>query len=286
MRNYVPHTPACGRLLNADSQRPLLLLDSFSDCLAVALSDYDVKHCSGASRKLDRDSWAGTATFEDAVKLAVNGWPEGREQASKFISRLNISGRVIRPEIVYDVTGEGGVDISRYLVGDPECVMDFAESEQTHSMNNGPIVQIVYNISASCGIDPSRMMRRGAATMALVDALESAGKRVELTVVDQNDYYEWRATVKHTDAALQIDQLAFALVNPAMLRRIAFSITGQCGRRGWQAAQSGYGRVANYPYGDIFLPGMTSSDPAWNTDESATAWILRLLAEQGVELED
>lgn len=286
------HIPATGRLtrmkIAGGKDIPLLSFDSFQEAITCATSDYDVTRGRGASRKTNFSyHQILTRSFEEALTLAREGWPEGRKQAERFIKHLDVSGRIAKPEIIYDVIGNCGIDMGRYVMGDPECVMDMIDSSEESILNSegGKIIHIVYNISASAGIDGSIMQRRGAATMALVDALESAGRRVEVTIVDQNDYYEWRAIAKAPGCSMQIDQLAFAFVHPSMLRRFGFSITAQCGKEGLDATFKGYGRVANRPFGDIFMPGMTYGDPAWETDASAIAWITQILREQGIELE-
>lgn len=284
--------PAAGtltRMITREGRNlPLLTFDSFQEAITCAESDYDVTHGRGASRNTNFSyKEILTHSFEEALTLAREGWPEGRKQAQRFINRLDVSGRIAKPEIIYDVVGNCGIDMGRFVMGDPECVMDMIDSSEESIRNSegGKIIHLVYNISASAGISADIMMRRGAATMALVDALETAGRRVEITIVDQNQSYEWRATAKAPGCSMQIDQLAFAFVHPSMLRRFGFSITAQCGKEGLDATFRAYGRVANRPFGDIFMPGMTYGDPAWETDASAIAWINQILREQGVELE-
>ena len=221
------------------------------------------------------------------MALVQNGWPEGRDRMQGFASKLDVTGQIAKPDITFDVTGTGGIDMGRFVTGEPECMIEWVETDiPVDSVQGGKIVHIVYNCAVSGGIDADIIMRRGAATMALIDALEMAGKRVDLTVTLTAHQYHIEIPVKSALFQPQTDQIAFTLVHPAMLRRFMFSLIAQCGEGGLHAAKGGgYGTPYNYPHGDIYVPSAAFGSPQWNTDTAALEWIKKTLVEQGITLE-
>ena len=266
---------------------PLLEFDSFQEAVTASMSDYEVTHGGGHARKSSfRYADIQTRTFDEAIQLAQKGWPEGLKKAEGMAKQLDVTGRIAKPEIVYDVVGNCGFDMGRFVTGDPECVMDWRESEEaTENSMRGKVIHLVFNISASCGVEGEVLVRRGAAAMELIDALETAGRRVEVTIIEQCEQFEYRIIAKNAHQHLQMDQLAFATMHPSMLRRIGFSLTALCGEEGLQATKWNYGSPASRPFGDIYMPAAHMDGAQWHSDASAIKWVLRMLKEQGVELE-
>ena len=232
------------------------------------------------NNRVSVSSWYADNGYEDALRLARNGWPEGRRSVEAITERLNITGRVARPDIVFDVIGEGGFDIGLALAGIPECAMDWRDSDQMVANSNGPIVRMVVDISTSAGIGANVIKRRGAALLALVDALEAAGRRVEIEAVYFCSRRNYQITImlKAAGDALQIDQIAFALAHPAFLRRFCHMADPRS--NAYPAIQKSdadiyLGPMALYHGGAAF----------WNSEESSGAWIRNQLGQFGVALE-
>lgn len=170
--------------------------------------------------------------------------------------------------------------------------MDWREGEESRQ-GAGPIVTVAMNISQSSNIGTDTIEARGAAVLTLVDALEAAGRRVEVLIVKSNHYGPWGCDVtfivhaKRPDCPLQVDQLTFAAVHVASNRQIGFSWVeravqlGQC-----PAVDPGYGNVPRYNLPvpvDIYLPRLN------NTDRAAMfgrQWVLKHLKAQGVAIEE
>jgi hypothetical protein len=264
-----------------------LSFDSFHEAITAARSDFDVTAARGSSRRESSGAaWDANTSFDGAILLAEKGWPEGRDMMAAFASKLDVSGMVAKPEIVYDVIGNGGIDMGRYMTGEPECMIDWLETDvPLHERIGGKIIHIVVNMAASAGISANIMQRRGAAVMALVDALEQAGKRVDITLVECCAEFQISIPIKSAEYQPQADQIAFALVHPAMLRRIGFSLTAQCGEGGLNCAKGHYGVPSNNPHGDLYIPSAYYGDDQWSSDTKALAWVKQILTEQGVTLE-
>lgn len=249
------------------------------------------------SRKKGREEFAGTSTFEETVQLAVNGWPEGEAQAKRLADAIfaKVASLVEREEVVHDVVG-AAIDIGAYLNGDPEC---WTRQESHITDGNAPkIFRIVYNCSASAGVDKTVLSAKGAAIAALVRALEFAGHRAEvwsipICVSDEyekrdsaNPAHETRVQVKAADQDLDFGRLVFALAHPSMLRRLGFAcietdrimVEKELSNYGWPCDSRMEDR------GDIYIAKSFYGEPHWQNAESVIAWILQTLKTQGVSV--
>lgn len=281
---------------------------SFTDWLDDAeLRHSEIPTVERDSRKTGYGSdWTGASDFKTALKLAREGWPEGRDHVSRrserFQTFVHASGRVEdrAPTLVTGVAGSM-VNVGLYLAGEPESMMSWQMHDAT-----APVVELVLNITVSSSMGHQAIINRGAAACALVDLLELSGKRVEVTVAlavgtttqeddPRHKYIDYRVIVKHAQDPLQIDQLAFALAHPSSLRRIGFSIM-ETAPAGYRTAlgirQNGqYGTVTETPSargkGDLYIGAMRHKGYGtalvnWASDYDADRWLRNVLIAQGV----
>jgi len=238
----------------------------------------------------ERGGWSG-GTKAEAYRLARKGWPEGRKGVERLMASFKVTSKISRPYIAFDVAGEGGFDAGMLVSGVPECIMDWREGEDTRQ-GAGPIVTVAMNISQSASITAEAIEARGAAVLTLVDALEAAGRRVEVLIAKSNHYGPWNCDVtfivhaKRPDCPLQVDQLTFATVHVASNRQIGFSWVARAVQLGHcPAVDYGYGNVPlhNLPVPvDIYLPRLNNSDRAAHFGRE---WVLEHLKAQGVSIE-
>jgi hypothetical protein len=226
--------------------------------------------------------FTGTHSFFEAVAIARDGWKEGRElvEAARAHFEQITGSRVRRLVTVNDVAGFAP-DVPAFLTGSPDCMLA-RETEETEGA--GKILKIVVQGVASFAISKMEIMRKGALIVALVDALESAGRSVELVVdFTSGDTAPNRTsaslTAKRAGEPVEIDRLAFVLAHPSMLRRFAFGVFEKnAAFMTW--AGSGYGTCGHADdRGDIYIPG---SDLRVINDGEATKWIRAKLAEIGI----
>lgn len=250
------------------------------------------------SQKLSND-FAGVSSVEEAVTLARQGWTKGAEDIKALASKLfnHVSGMIERTEVNHDVEGHV-IDVARFVDGEPECWMKFDEV-RVDAEGGHRLIRLVMNIGASGMVARETITRKGATVAALVELLEYAGHRVELTVVegiegygggDKPDY-EVSIRLKEFDQALDLPVVAFALAHPATLRCLLFSVEEQLPEKMQKliGAESGmgYGRPADVQTverGDIYIPKMLWGEKQWDTPEAAQAWIIKNLEEQGIAL--
>jgi hypothetical protein len=239
-----------------------------------------------SSRSSD-SSWTGTKTFNDAVKLARDGWAEGEAIVQSMSASITnkVTDLVEREHVTYDVEGIG-LDVAAYVNGEPECWQRF-ETDTTESIGTKH-VRLVFNCSVSGSVSTDTILAKGAAVVSLVQALEFAGIRVEVTALARcgtNNYgsgrHEIRVPVKAADQDLDMGRITFALAHPSMIRRMGFAVT--------ESTPESCKVMAIRPgttddEGDIYVDSSRYSDSQWRSSETATQWILDRLKEQGIHL--
>lgn len=251
------------------------------------------KLSSRKNESMFRDRWYGTNSFEEAMTLAREGWKDGLELISNLSAKLerSTSHLVTKPSMQWDVAGDFA-DAGLFVTGVPECMGSFVEMEI-----DKPIVRILMNLSVSCGVGAEAIMRRGAACVALVDALENAGRSCEIVVAAGSGYsYDqetWKTMhvvpVKLAGEPLELDRMAFLLAHPSSFRRLFFSAWEHEDKDVRKAlgimAGGGYGCCMDFkdPTADVVVPTMDLYRQ--DNDEEILAWIRSELKRQGCEIE-
>ena len=192
--------------------------------------------------------FTGTATMEEAVDLARNGWPEGTRLLKDAADQLEVPpvlGDTVLPEAYYDVTGSD-VDVSRYLSGEPENMMQYTFPRAPL----GNTVELVVECSQSSSTPTETIMRRGAAILAAVEAMQAQGYSTGVTVAAHVINNARNLEVSHVVPIVKpgefvdSDALAFALAHPSWLRRFVFAASEVASRR--IRERMGYYKGGNY----------------------------------------
>lgn len=236
--------------------------------------------------------WNGGG-FQQVMKMARQGWPEGRAKMDEMAKRIDaaIAGRITRERYEEGMTGPM-VDVQAAIIGLPEQFWTIEDEQAEQLGKSGPYVHLVLNVSASSTHDAKSLERRGATIGALALALERAGRAVAITVCDtlqsSGVHAEVRVKVKKAQDYMDPDLMAFTLGHPSVLRVIFFGI-----EETWPAdIRAACGVPGSYGMVDTLMPieGDVVIDSAeidrMNSDAEAEAWILRKLASFGVRIAD
>jgi len=167
-------------------------------------------------------NWHGTKDLPEALSLARNGWPVGR---NKLVAAFTAAQAQFIMEAAFNMDVAGAYPIVALAVaGDPCNMVDLAPIEK----RNKPIVRLVANMVASATYKAEEMINYGAAVLSYLDGLESAGFRCELTwqyFVGLNvgsGCYNLTVIAKQAEEPMELDKLAFMWINPSMSRRLGF----------------------------------------------------------------
>ncbi len=278
-----------------------IVYDSLNEWLEHA-DQYSDKTGRGASHREDdyTNQWAG-GTFAECLNLARNGWPEGYDaikQATQAIFQRVAMRLPVQETQWHEVPTAGCLDIGRLMEGDPNAWIEQVTTEEVSSGPSNKTCRIVANITTSCTVSTHTVFTRGAAIVALGEALELLGRSVEITIGQCVAGYgegmpkvsEVRCTVKPFHSRANWPLLSFCLAHPGMQRRLVFASQEtfpQDVRRAFGFHTSeGYGRPTDgfTDTGDLYLPAATGWDKQWQNAEVAEQWVLEELQRQGVVL--
>lgn len=202
------------------------VFDGMEEVLAIAerpsLSRFD----SGRKTSKQKTKWSRAKNLGEAVGFARYGEPE-------TLAKVEAATRTLRaelPDLVerYDWQArfaEAGddVDVGLYLSGEPECFASFEQARQPGQR----IARLCIHGGASSMFTPEQLARQGQSALAVVDALEAAGVRVEVTWglgFEQGAYKRFfEVPLKRAEEPLDMSRLAFA-AHPSALRRLAFAL--------------------------------------------------------------
>ena len=156
-------------------------------------------------------------------------------------------------------------------------------------------MRIVLNACVAAHVGTEVLQAKGAAVAALAQALERAGKRVEIVVaaaieaVATSSHLETYFPAKREDEPMQLDQLAFSVASGDIFRRFIFAA--------WETLPAdirtqfgiypggGYGHVAQLRHhGAVNVVVGSGEGVAWTDAKAAREWVLEQLREQGVKL--
>src|SRR5690242_563813 len=125
-------------------------------------------------------SFHGERTMADAERIAFN-WTEGVARIERIKARVALKSQRTRKQVVASEAGPGVVSMGKFIAGHPQPYMNLVDDKRS-AKGKGKIVKVLFNCSVSGGISTKVIEQRGAAMLALVAALEQAGRRVEVVV--------------------------------------------------------------------------------------------------------
>ena len=235
------------------------------------------------------ESFAGTEDFSEAVTLASTGWHEGLERAAAISAALvdRITGaRIERPKLHLQPAGfRPCVPVA--IAGAPDNMQALRKVE---SFGAGKVIDLVFNGGATAGVSAETMILRGAVCLALIDLLEGAGYRVEVTRINCGHDGEiasyFAFPLKNADQQPDADTLSFWLAHPAAHRRFTFGLREVCDYETFGKTGGDYSSSEPFPEdkGDLYLSAANMAQITSN--KNAIPFLRAQLAAVGVEIEN
>lgn len=183
--------------------------------------------------------WAGTSSFDEAVKLCQNGWSEDFEKLVSMKKRLDkkLISPIAKPRQVLDIVGYNP-SVPDYLIGNPLNMWNRTQKQE-------PIfVNIYLNLAYSHKTNINSIFNRGVIVQSLVDALECKGYNVRFKTFDcsvnDNEIIFASFNLKGEGEKLNIKKNYFPLCHPSFCRRLSCALieTTPVENLGWRY---GYG---------------------------------------------
>jgi hypothetical protein len=217
------------------------------------------------SMRTDSPDWFGSETFDHAERLARYGWPEGLARMEKARAAVQIpqSLESLTPTPIMAEEGDE-ILVDRYLDGESDHFLAFP---QTLTPRHGRIARVLVNVGGTSEISTETYFQRGAAALAVIDALERAGIRCHVEIVQRSTMksrtpaarcYQFTATLKRPEDPLELDRMAFFLASSAVQRRFSFRLRERTAApAAWVSGGMGHSRNVppeEIPEGCIYFP--------------------------------
>lgn len=197
-------------------------LEEFYDFVAQQKDDGKV-----ASHKKD-EKFRGTKTFEEALKLAREGWKEGLDGLEYYEDIAYRDYAIKEANNMWDVSlnvSGAYVDIGSYLEGVPECMCDFVAKD----INK--FADVIINPSCSCWVKKETMFKRGREILKLIDVLEKNHIKTRVSTlnifctgdINEGDRYIVKVLIKDYNELLDQNRIVFPLCNVSFVRRFSFA---------------------------------------------------------------
>lgn len=194
------------------------------------------------------DGWHGTKTFEEAIDLARNGWPEGLKKLTDTHAKYEHYRKTEKiPDSVADIVGAYPI-VPLFCAGDPAHMAVVENDKRTKQK----VISFVVDCAANGDVDREVFINRGAAILSVITELELLGYSCDLVVtrssastceskVLMRSYIPLKTAGFYTEP----DRIAFALLNPAFFRRLAFGCQEMLPEDMLKNVGSGYGTSTN-----------------------------------------
>lgn len=165
--------------------------------------------------------FTGTASMNEAIALARNGWQDGAEAAAELMAHLALDKPVTRrpkPSLA-----GGSVNVGRMLAGDPLHMV------RRQKQPGRKVVTFFVEVSALANVHPMALTVRAAIIGAIVDLMESVGYACNIVATcvsncDQQAYFQCAVNIKRSNQRLNVPDIIFALGHPSYLRRFMFAM--------------------------------------------------------------
>lgn len=221
------------------------VFDSLEDYLSylekATVQDVFATCCSS---ELGSFEFTGTESLDEAIDLARFGWREGFNRLAHMTDQvkraLDYAPETRRTH--HDYIGFAP-DVKAYMEGSPLSMINAPAVRKPH-------VSIFMNTSIDGFAEPEDVYRRGAATVALCDVIETCGVMVDLHLFEMSfmdkEVLIADVVAKARDERLNMMKLHFPLCHPSWIRRLNFRLVETMPNvtRGWMGS---YGIPAERP---------------------------------------
>ena len=267
--------------------------DGFSDLAKSASARRNPK--SSSSR--DDKTWYESDNFEHATSLLVDGWEGPTKEIMRITDTVRETiGEVVKPLIQFAMNVYAPrVDIGMWATGDPNC---FIECYEEDGLRPERFVSIVVDSTFSAMVPTRDIITRGAAIIALCDALNLCGYSTEVftvcAVADGRYKCYTIVPVQNAGQPWDVRSAIMPLAHPSFLRRMHFGIIEGGGDKviAKFGSGNGYGTPCGVSKGDrvdelvggadIMLSGQKGSISDIVRDPSA--WVVDQLKKCGALL--
>jgi|SRR5882672_1969300 len=272
---------------------------SSPEALSREIRKWDKKEAwSDSGWETGNRAWYGTTSMDGAISLALEGWPEGAEKASRLQNRIRANNPIMLKRKLFSVAG-ASPDVPRAISGNPLNMRIPDVSKASRRV----VITLLSDISAHCGHDGDEFINRAAVVAAVVDEIEASGYACDVITYCNSEGGGWgdgsssfnyctSIQVKNSNQPVDISRLAFGLGHTSFFRRMIFAEKGYhqyCKDLGTGLGHSTYFDQKGLAERNIFvIPSINNAKGAFSTEEKAETegvkYIIEDLKKQGFPL--
>jgi hypothetical protein len=245
-----------------DTRQFFAIFTSWNDFLAVAVHGQP-NSPHAASRKGDRE-FTHTDTFDEAVNLALYGWPQGVEAYNAAQEYLNLRWRKgVARKTVLKTQGHAP-SIPHFVAGDAQHMETYERAPSDWHKRLNLIVPTVI----PGAITADQIIAYGITVTRIIDECEASGCPTGVQILFKLDLSRGHrlsvlVNLKNEEAQLPVSMLLFALAHPSTLRRLYFAIYERLPMNNFDASSildSSYGYVRPYALTEEYRESMRVRD--------------------------
>ena len=191
-------------------------------------------------RERDINSWFGVKSYDEALELLRNGY-QPTVDAMGGVFRASRNGVAKRITFQNEIQGFAPV-VPLALKGVPNCMVNM-----TMKPIKAKVIDVCYDMTASCSVNSSDIIKAGQALLGTIVELEKQGYRFNIYAVqsysDETSCDMLAVKVKSSGQPLDLKRISFPLTHTAFFRVIGFDWYSKVpgGKH-----RSGYGHALGY----------------------------------------
>ena len=173
------------------------------------------------------EKFTKTENFEEATDLLKNGWSEMANKLTQKLKAVESNKQMIKKSVnQLSVSGYQAI-VPLYLNGVPQNMV----SKKMVPVKQ-KVITLVKSINYNCCTSTEQIEDESIKALQIIKKFEAQGMRVNLEIIlgseaGGRDIFA-RIKIKDASEKLNISKIAFPLVHPSMLRRLAFRYIETC----------------------------------------------------------
>lgn len=195
-----------------------------------------------------REAWSGSYTYEETKNTLKTGYKEPLDKLKKAVLKTGQKDNYVRPRIHADFVGFAA-HVPNTLMGLPQTMINRPKSQA-----KAKTIHLLYSFCAAAMTEPEDLIKGGVNFISLANSLEKQGYRVKIdaifTTMESKTAASFSVNLKEYGQHMNLLKLAYPLVHPGMLRRLAFKWLETTPTLKDKSFIRGYGQPINFTMND------------------------------------
>lgn len=212
------------------------------DCKTRKITDSRFNNMQDGTLGNHDAKWCGVDSYEQALDFLENGYQQTVEKL-KIGMKANLQGQGKRITFHNDVVGYAPI-VPLAIQGVPQAMLN-----STMKQIKAKVVDVYYNMTASCGTDSEKIIAAGVKLLSVIVSLEQQGYRFNVYAIqnyyDRGTCYTLKVKVKDAMQLVDLKRISFPLAHTGFFRVIGFDWYSKCPEAKYLG---GYGHSIDYDF--------------------------------------